>query len=391
MRFIKVIPLFLVLALAVHNVSLYNPKMGIDASGHLNYIQYLLEHLSLPPANAGWELNQPPVFYLLASVFRLLNINIQVINIIALLLLIFGIFKLTKSWFAVSALVSLPMTYYLTPLVTNEYLAGVFGSLVLLTCLYQLKHPSSKKLSTLWVVLFALGFYTKVSNLLLAPIILLTQFFINRKNNPTLKVARTLLVLILTVSPLLISNQINYGKPLLANDDFFEMKGHIEKRDLSFFLSPSWVVNTDIFDAHDYSFVGGLWNTFWHDGEHIASPVVEFHKKPLVLWLLGFPLLTLSIYGLTKFRKKNKDEFALLFAYVVLAIASLIAYNLRLPYNSVLKAFFVFPVVIPYVIGLLEASKNQKLLLLSSLLISAQLFIGFSWFYIKTWWHLALP
>jgi hypothetical protein len=36
---------------------------GNDAEAHLDYIRYLMAHWSLPPADAGWEFFQPPLYY----------------------------------------------------------------------------------------------------------------------------------------------------------------------------------------------------------------------------------------------------------------------------------------------------------------------------------------
>src|SRR6185295_17602928 len=36
-------------------------------SSHLEYIQYILERGALPLAHEGWEMYQPPLYYLMAS------------------------------------------------------------------------------------------------------------------------------------------------------------------------------------------------------------------------------------------------------------------------------------------------------------------------------------
>ena len=38
-----------------------------DTAGHIEYIEYVAQHLALPPPQAGWEFYQPPLYYLIAG------------------------------------------------------------------------------------------------------------------------------------------------------------------------------------------------------------------------------------------------------------------------------------------------------------------------------------
>jgi hypothetical protein len=44
-----------------------------DLQGHIEYIQYFAENLSIPPANFGWETHQPPLYYILAGLWMKLT------------------------------------------------------------------------------------------------------------------------------------------------------------------------------------------------------------------------------------------------------------------------------------------------------------------------------
>jgi hypothetical protein len=46
-------------------------ERAYDADGHLEYIRYLLERASLPPAQGGWEFFQPPLYYVLNALVGL--------------------------------------------------------------------------------------------------------------------------------------------------------------------------------------------------------------------------------------------------------------------------------------------------------------------------------
>src|SRR5205823_3989281 len=50
-----------------NNVSKLPPLFGFDRDGHLDYINYILQKKALPLADDGWQMYQPPLFYLLAA------------------------------------------------------------------------------------------------------------------------------------------------------------------------------------------------------------------------------------------------------------------------------------------------------------------------------------
>ena len=38
-----------------------------DSSSHVNYMNYVIQHFRIPPANIGWEMHQPPLYYFLTA------------------------------------------------------------------------------------------------------------------------------------------------------------------------------------------------------------------------------------------------------------------------------------------------------------------------------------
>ena len=40
---------------------------GFDSAAHMEYVQYISEHKSLPLANEGYEMFQPPLYYVLCA------------------------------------------------------------------------------------------------------------------------------------------------------------------------------------------------------------------------------------------------------------------------------------------------------------------------------------
>jgi hypothetical protein len=37
--------------------------------GHIDYVQYMFTHWSVPPAQGGWEFYQPPLYYFLSALW----------------------------------------------------------------------------------------------------------------------------------------------------------------------------------------------------------------------------------------------------------------------------------------------------------------------------------
>jgi len=372
-----------------HNISIYNPKNGFDGEGHINYINYILTNHRLPQPHEGWELSQPPVYYLLAAPLQSFGIKPQVIDVASFFIIALFLFRMTRSYLAILAFAALPMANYLVPLVTNEYLSGLMGIVLLLILLrLSISKEKDRHLQILLTIIFALAFYTKVTALMFIPLIPLALFL--KKDKKWISRSAILIAICTAlVSPLMINNFVRYGKPLVINDDYVEFSGKTDNRDLEFFFGTSWILKPDLYDAHSYSFVGGLWNTLWHDGEHVTTPAEGFQAKPFLLWLMGFPLLVISVFGLVKFIKENRRQGILLVSYLALSLIVLVLYNFRLPYNNVLKTFFVFPVVVPYVLGIVEAGKNKKLSIIVTLILLTQYIVMYSWFYIQPWWYVA--
>jgi hypothetical protein len=168
------------------------------------------------------------------------------------------------------------------------------------------------------------------------------------------------------------------------------MGGVSAPRNLQFFTRLDWIPKVDIYEARNYSFLGGLWNTFWHDGESSITPVVTFHKKAFGLWALGFPLFVVSLLGLFRIFKKDKSSGIILYFYLAVALVSLVQYSIFLPYNFVLKSFYAFGLIVPYTLGLSEFSKMGKWQYrLTVLLLLVQFCLMISYFWIQPWWHVA--
>jgi hypothetical protein len=244
-----------------------------------------------------------------------------------------------------------------------------------------------------WLVIAILGFYTKYTMLTTIPAFAIAIYLSYAGKDQMKKTLKTGLVIgaifALAISPIIIRNYLHYKTPLALADQFYPANPNRSKRDIEFFTNMHWVMPPDLFAANKYSLIGGTWNSFWDDGYQVSTPVTSFHKKALVLWLLGFFLAPLSIYGLYLLWKNQLKVAIVLIAYLATAVISYVLYNLHLPYPTELKAFFMSGLPIVYLMGLASAytyaSWTRKWLFG---LIAVQLFTTISYFWIQPWWHL---
>ena len=136
-----------------------------------------------------------------------------------------------------------------------------------------------------------------------------------------------------------------------------------------------------------YSLSGAAWNSFWSDGHNAITPFVTFHKKAFVLWILGFILLPLTLYGFKRISKKEKMYslymsiigFTMLFMYVY--------YNYTSDHYSSARITYQMGIVLPYAFGISAAAENKRLRSILVMLLSIQFVTMVSFYWIEPWWH----
>jgi len=380
------------LVLHIHNATLYDPLHGFDGLGHIEYFEYIKSHQKLPLPHEGWQYYQTPLYYILGLPSYLLG-GIQAVqyqNILYYLIFLLVVYLAAKNLFpqnhdlaivAMYALASLPVVNYLVPMISNEFLNDLFLGSALL---YMVIAPSS----IINILLLTLGFYTKYTIFTLGPAYFVALWQARGKNISLMILYGSLFVL--TISPIILRNIYHYKVPLAMAESFFPFPPGREARDLGFFTNLAWITKRDMFQAHHYSFIGGTWNTFWHDGYQTTIPVVAFHKMAFGLWLLGFPLTIIAILGWTKLKMSKPKIFNVMMTYLGSGIIAYILYNYHLPYPSELKAFFVSGLPVVYVLGMVgayQAYPKARYFILA--LLTIQFCLMLSYFWIQPWWHVA--
>lgn len=378
------------LALHIHNATLYDPLHGFDGFGHIEYFEYIKTNRKLPLPHEGWQYYQTPFYYLLGlssyifggiQAVQYQNIAYYFIFLCALYLAVRKLYPKNSDFALVAgfAFVSLPVLNYLVPMISNEFLNDLFLGSALL---YMIIVPSS----IVNIIILTLGFYTKYTIFTLGPAYAMALWQARGKNISHMILYGSIFAWM--ISPIILRNIYHYKTPLAMAESFFPFPPGREARDLKFFTNISWIFKGDMFQAQHYSFAGGTWNTFWHDGYQTTVPVVDFHKKAFGLWLLGFPLSIFSILGWMKLKINRPKMFNVVMTYLVSGIIAYVLYNFHLPYPSELKAFFVSGLPIVYILGIVgsyEAYPKARSVLLT--LLTLQFILMMSYFWMQPWWH----
>src|SRR5262249_48118291 len=151
---------------------------------------YIQKHGTLPLPTEGWEMYQPPLYYLVAAgslsacklsindpmsifVLRLLGALFGIAQFVLVFLSLRLLLPLRTSLLGLLLAAFLPMHLYLTHYVTNEMLAAVLATLSLYLCLRLLNSETQSASQFCWLGL-ALGaaMLSKVTGILLLPIVI---------------------------------------------------------------------------------------------------------------------------------------------------------------------------------------------------------------------------
>jgi Flp pilus assembly protein TadD len=193
--------------LFLHNARLMPEAAGFDGEDHLDYVRYLQEYHSLPTPSEGWEMVQPPLYYIVSAgllgmtgckVFtpagmlwlRLLNLAIGAATVtfvfLGLRLLFPNDWKKPLAGTVLAAF--LPAQLYLLHYTTNETFSAMFVTGALCVTLLLLRNDRSSLRS--YVVLGALiglALLSKSSALLIVPVIfgaLALKLAVRREQSP---------------------------------------------------------------------------------------------------------------------------------------------------------------------------------------------------------------
>jgi len=173
-----------------NNTRLLPFHAGFDSKEHLKYISYIQEHRALPLPTDGWEMYQPPLYYLIASaslsacqlsindptsifVLRLLGALLGIAQFVFVFLSLRLLFPARTAFVGLLLAAFLPMHLYLAHYVTNEILAATLATAALYLCLRLLRSEKPRASQFAWLGL-AMGaaMLAKATGILLLPILI---------------------------------------------------------------------------------------------------------------------------------------------------------------------------------------------------------------------------
>jgi 4-amino-4-deoxy-L-arabinose transferase-like glycosyltransferase len=161
------------------------PPLNADGAGHLEYLAFIASTHSSPPASYGNETYQPPLYYLLASIFWAATNNAKCAQLfslvcsIATLWLYYWLIATTDvirgemaRLLAFALVALLPQFVMFGLYVSNDTLATLLGILVMCQTWRSIRAPETRH----WVllaVMVGLGLLTKASFIPYVPILAL--------------------------------------------------------------------------------------------------------------------------------------------------------------------------------------------------------------------------
>ncbi len=392
-------------ALFANNLGVLPNLVGYDVDGHIAYIHYIQEHHSLPRADEGWEMFQPPLYYLLgAGLLGALSLAVtQDAGVMALRVmgLLTGVGHLVLVWASLRLLFPgdrskprwgllmaavLPPVLYLSQYVSNEGLAAAMVSACVYLTLRMLRqeHISWKAWTGLGLCLGA-ALLTKPTALLVIPAAAGALLLRERQQEESRKqklesrnaegtspplphlsrfthhASRITLLLTLCLAVCgwhYARLWMQYGNPLIGVWDprlgfsWWQDDGY---RTGGFYLRFGAVLAHPWFSSFR-SFADGLYATLWGDGllggmaDAVARPPWNYDLMAAGYWLALLPMLAVAagaVLALAKFLRQPSAEWFLLLGLAFLAGLALVHMSISLPYQCHVKAFYGLCALVP--------------------------------------------
>jgi tetratricopeptide (TPR) repeat protein len=383
------------IAIFANNITVLPGSVGYDTSGHRDYIDYIETHWSLPLANEGWEMFQPPLYYLVCAallklflltirdwagvvVVRLFGLATGIVHFIIVwksLRLLFPENPARQKWGLLLA-ACLPPGLFLSHYISNEALAAVLVSGSVYLCLRILKEeqPSWKSFVGLGLCLGA-ALLTKSTTVLALPPIF--GAFVWKavqgrtacsQEAPVLKIGMqgsdAGKIIIVVALCILVSgwhysrSWYHFGSPFVGvwdprtgfhwwQDDGF--------RTAAFYLRFGKVFFHPWFSAL-HGFADGFYSTLWGDGlmggsDSLAGPPWNFDLMVLAYWLALVPTLGVIIgafFAIRRFVRQPSPEWVLILGLGFLIAFAVTYMSMTIPYYCVVKAFYGYSGVIPF-------------------------------------------
>jgi tetratricopeptide (TPR) repeat protein len=333
----------------------------------------------LPLPTEGWEMYQPPLYYLIAAaslsagklsindstsifVLRFLGALLGIAQFIFVFLSLRLLFPTRTALIGLLLAVCLPMHLYLAHYVTNEILAATLATTTLYLCLRVLKSDTPRASQFAWLGL-ALGaaMLAKATAILLLPIVIVAISCKLAYRRAPIGMSLGNLGLLLAICFIVCGWHYariwsRFGTPLLGNWDV--LSGFTWWQDPGYHTSADYLrfgrsLMSPLFSGFA-GFADGIYSTLWGDG--LCGGAWRFslawNQQPMVagyLWALVPTALILAGTGvaIVQFVRKPSSELFLLLGFCAAIVLGLIFMTLKVPSYAQAKAFYGLSAITP--------------------------------------------
>jgi tetratricopeptide (TPR) repeat protein len=362
-----------------NNARLLPFHAGFDSKEHLKYINYIQEHRALPSPNEGWEMYQPPLYYLIAAaslsacklsindstsvlVLRLFGEFLGIAQFVLVFLSLRLLFPARTAFIGLLLAAFLPMHLYLAHYVTNEMLAAALATATLYLCLRLLKSDTPHMSQFAWLGL-ALGaaMLAKATGLLLLPVVVVAIVGKLAHGRTSLIISLRNLGLLLAICFAVCAWHyariwLKFGTPLLGNWEV--ISGFTWWQDPGYHTAVDYIrfgrsLMHPLFSGFA-GFADGIYSTLWGDGlcGGASSLTLAWNQQPMVagyLWALipTAVVLTGTVVAIAQFIRKPSSELFVLLGFSAVLVLGMIFMTLKVPSYAQAKAFYGLSALMP--------------------------------------------
>ncbi len=371
-------------ALFANNADALRRVLGFDSGAHLDYVAFILEHASLPLADDGWQMYQPPLYYLAVAVLwrvggwaaqepaavvalRLFNLGLALVTMGFVLTCLRRVFprRPAAQWTGLAFAAFLPACLYLFHYPTNEGMVIATSAVTLWACLrlVQAEAPSTLDFVLLGGALGA-ALLSKVSALLLGPVaagavVYRIRIARDETRRRCLAGAAVAAIVLLAVCGWYYGRVwIHFGSPLMGNWDpasGFGWWQHPGYRTVHDYLRFGRSLVEPAFAGFDGAW-DGFYSTLWGDGLYGGKngvpfrPPWNYHLMTAGYLLAIVPtvlMLTGAAVALRRFLRRPDATWAVLLGVVVLTLSGMVYMTLKVPSYAQCKAFYGLIALVP--------------------------------------------
>jgi len=362
------------LVLGLNNLCRLPPVIGFDGPEHLSYVRFLIEELRLPLASDGFQMYQPPLFYVVSAVLATLGLSggwsdalttaPKLVNMfagVAQILLVWSVLGLMfpesrrARYAGLILAAAMPMNLYMGQYLSNEVTCAALVTASLVIALRILRDDP-----TSWRRYAGLGGALGLAMLakhtaFLAVVVVLAVVTVHvavrhRREWPAVagRIGAMLIALVLVAGWNAARNWIHFRDPLVGN--WNPATGHWWWQDPGYRTAESFLrfgrSLKEPYRSGVYSYADGIYSTVWGDGllggtqpwppwnYNLMTAGYALAIYPTVLVLLGF------VAALVGWVRRPTAAWSLLGGHGVLVGFAVFYMALKLPYAGQAKGFY---------------------------------------------------